>query len=420
MTWKDRTRQFINFISPSGNTFEALWIKNNRTLTKKLGIFELPERTGAKVQDLDTGAARYPITFFFDGPDNDIESERFFQSCNERGLWSVTHPTKGVLNLQLMTITEEINPTENGNFTAFNSTWIEPNQNTEGISTAQLSQKVNNGINNINQSSFDQFIDITKQDKVSQTSAIETQTKIISAISDTSLSSLTETSAEISAQVKSIQRGILDTISQPLIETSDLAGQIQNLVQLPNIVTTDALSRVSSYSVLIGSLILTLPEKPDQDSINTIAVNELVLISILGSLAQIGTTSDLTIRTESIGLIESIFNQFEIITNYLDSAQELFENNDIDIQYFSQSQSFSDSLTTIMDSAQFLLQKSFDLKIEKRFLLQHDEAPIITTINEYETLGENDENFDFFIETNQLKSNDILLMKSGREVVVYV
>lgn len=420
MTWKDRTRQFINFTSPGGNTFEALWIKNNRTLSKKLGIFELPERTGAKVQDLDTGAFRHPITFFFDGPDNDIESQRFMESCTERGLWSIVHPVKGVLSLQLMNITEEINPTENGNFTQLNSNWIEPNNDAVGIPTAQISQKVTNGINNINQSSFDQFVEITKQDKVTQTSAIENATKLISVASDTALGPLIKTSAEISSQVKSIQRGILDTISQPFIDAGVLSGQVQNLIQLPNIVTTDALSRISAYSVLIASLILFLPDKPDQDSINTIAVNELALVSILGSLAQIGTTSDLTIRTESIGLIESIFNQFSIITNYLDSAQELFENNDIDIQYFSQSSSFSDTLTTIMDSAQFLLQKSFDLSIEKRFILKQNEAPIITTIKEYGTLGENDENFDFFIETNQLKSNDILLMKSGREVIVYV
>jgi len=92
----------------------------------------------------------------------------------------------------------------------------------------------------------------------------------------------------------------------------------------------------------------------------------------------------------------------------------------IDTQYFSQSASFSDSLGLIAQAAQFLLLKSFDLAVEKRFNLKTDEAPIFTTIKEYGTLGEGDANFDFFIETNNLKGNDILLMKSGREVVVYV
>lgn len=420
MTWMERTRGFISFISPGGNEFEALWIKNNRTISKKLGIFELPERTGAKVQDLDTGAFRYPITFFFDGPDNDIEAQRFMDSTKERGLWAITHPTKGILNLQLITATEQISPVENGNITQISSNWIEPNDDSQGISTSQISQKVNNGINNINQSSFDQFLENTKQDKVSQTSAIENSTKLISVIVDTTLSPLFDQSAEISSQVKSIQRGIVDTISQPQIAADDLAGQIQNLIQLPNVVTSNALSRVSAYAALIGSVTLLLPQNASQESINELSVNELVLVSALGAMAQIGTTSDLTIRTESIGLIESIFNQFSIVTNFLDAGQEIFQDNDIDIQYFSQSQSFSDVLTTIMDSAQFLLQKSFDLAIEKRIILKHDEAPIITTIKEYGTLGEDDENFDFFIETNQLKSNDILLMKSGKGVIVYV
>ena len=146
MTWLDRTREFISFTSPDGNEFEALWIKNNRTLNKKLGIFELPDKTGAVIQDLDTGASRYPITFYFDGPDNDIEGERFYQSCSERGLWNINHPVKGSLDLQLMSVTEQISPVEDGNIKQISTSWIESDNAQEGISTPQLSQNVFSGI----------------------------------------------------------------------------------------------------------------------------------------------------------------------------------------------------------------------------------------------------------------------------------
>lgn len=420
MTWLERTREFISFTSPDGNEFEALWIKNNRTLNKKLGIFELPDKTGAVIQDLDTGASRYPITFYFDGPDNDIEGERFYQSCSERGLWNINHPVKGSLDLQLMSVTEQISPVEDGNIKQISTSWIESDNAQEGISTPQLSQNVFSGIQDTNSSSYDQYIETVKQNNTVEISAIKNSALVISASVDKFLSPLINGSSEVSAQIKSIQRGITDTVSQSFIPVESLAGQIISLINLPASVSRDALSRVSSYTNFINSLSSFVPDNPFQESINHAAMIELSSISALSALSNTGVTSDLQTRSESIGLIESIFNQFETVTNSLDDSQEIFENNDIDVQYFSQSQSFSDTLTTIMTTAQFLIQKSFDLKIEKRFLLKNDEAPIITTINEYGTLGENDTNFDFFIETNQLKANDILLMKSGREVVVYV
>ena len=136
-TWLERTNDSIFFTSPEGNTFDALWIKNPRTLEKKLGIFNLPERTGAVVQDLDTGAVSYPLTFYFEGTNNDLESEKFFKACKERGRWLISHPTKGLLSLQLVNITEQIDPVDNGNITQFTSQWIEPDEISEGISTLQ-------------------------------------------------------------------------------------------------------------------------------------------------------------------------------------------------------------------------------------------------------------------------------------------
>ena len=112
------------------------------------------------------------------------------------------------------------------------------------------------------------------------------------------------------------------------------------------------------------SIYKELPSKPDQSAINDVAAQELTLTAALGAIAQIGATSDLSLRTESITLIEAIFTQFEFITDYLDDNQAVFIDNDIDVQYFSQSQSFSDTSKTIAKAIKFLLKQVFDLSIE--------------------------------------------------------
>ena len=126
MTWIDRLSPTIDLTSPDGNIFDALWRNGPRSLTKKLGIFEFPGVKGAVVQDLDVGPTRWPLVIFFDGEDNDKEGTRFFKACKERGLWTIIHPVKGSLELQLISATELIDPVESGNITRFETEWIEP------------------------------------------------------------------------------------------------------------------------------------------------------------------------------------------------------------------------------------------------------------------------------------------------------
>lgn len=326
MTWADRLKPLISFVSPNGNRFNALWIENERSFAKKLGIFELPDLAGAVVQDLDIGATRYPISFYFDGPNNDTESERFFETCKEKGEWSISHPTKGSLVLQLMSVKENIAPVTNGNITRFETEWIEPLDESSILTTAQLSQEVSAGVVAMDSSSFDQFVEITKQDKVIETSVIEKETRSIVTLFNDNLSTVFNSSGEISSQINSIQRGIESTISEDVIDTESLASQVSTMIQLPVLTSRDANSRTSAYGSFIDSIIETgIPDNADQEGINSMAVKELALVSSIGALSTIATTSDLTIRSQSIGLIESNFAQFENITNYLDSAQEFYD-----------------------------------------------------------------------------------------------
>lgn len=68
----------------------------------------------------------------------------------------------------------------------------------------------------------------------------------------------------------------------------------------------------------------------------------------------------------------------------------------------------------------YLLRSVFDLSVEKRFKLEKRRAPIEITISEYGSLGDDDSNFQLFIDSNGLKGNDILILPEGREVVVYL
>ena len=99
MTWETQTNPEIKLISPELNTYIALWKNNERSLEKKLGIFDPPKFKGSIIQDMDVKSVSYPLTIYFDGFNHQKTADNFFKSCqNEKGQWEITHPVKGRLS----------------------------------------------------------------------------------------------------------------------------------------------------------------------------------------------------------------------------------------------------------------------------------------------------------------------------------
>ena len=177
---------------------------------------------------------------------------------------------------------------------------------------------------------------------------------------------------------------------------------------------------LTAYTDLINSLIGISPEVADTEGRNTVAIQELALTASITAVCQVAASGTLDTRPEAIEAADEIFALFKSIIDELDLTQELFEDNSIDSQFFSLSQAFSDVSLLVAQAIAYFLLASYDLKIEKRFTLTKPRAPIEITISEYGELGEDDNNFTLFINSNKLKGNDIRILPSGREVVVYV
>lgn len=420
MTWRERVRGTINLTSPQGNVFDALWRDNERNKAKKLGIFEFPKVQGAEVQDLGIGAVNYPLTFFFDGPDNDIESERFFKSCDEKGRWQVVHPIKGLLELQLVSISEQISPTESGNITEFSTVWVEPSKKDLIKSSAQIKSEAISQIDVIDEVGADQLDANVIQETAEETKSFEqSMTNMVKSV-QSKLSPLFERSAEINAQVSSIKRGIDVAITQLPFDLLSIAGQVQQLIQLPGLAIDDISGRISAYRNFVDRMFDEGPQDSRRKSLNVVAVQEISLVSAVNASCFTVLTGELTSRSQAIDLIDAISVLFTDVVNGLDSGQDLFQGEGIEFQYFSQSQTYSDSSVLVAQTLSYLLRSSFDLTVEKRFTLDRQRSPIEITVTEYGNMGVDDSNFDLFIESNGLKGQEIAILPVGTEVVVYL
>ena len=423
MSWRDRLRTTISFVSPKGSTFEAYWQGGTRTLEKKVGIFTYPKVAGAEVQDLDVGGTRWPLSIFFDGADHDLQGEAFFIACAEVGQWSVVHPVRGALTLQLLTFTESIDPTGSGNITKFDTEWIEPVQAGPNTSTPQLASGIFGQSATTNSTATEQFaLASVFQTTFTEIAAISVTTAAVQAAVTVSLEDIYQADADINARVLGIQRSITDTVSQRTIDAEVLAGQVQQLIQLPVLALEDAPVLMIAYSALL-TILLEIPVEDDsRESYNVALTVELAVSATLVAVAQIAATSitSLDTRIAAIELADTVSALFIQATDGLDAYQELFLTVDIDNQYFSQSRSFYATALIMAAATKYLLVASFDLRREKRFLLSSPRCPVEIALAEYGSPGVDDSNIDLFIVSNALKGADILLLPAGHEVLVYV
>lgn len=417
MSWQDRLNPNIRLTSPKGTVFVAYWRGDTREFEKKLGVFEFPGVIGAEVQDLDVGANRQPLTIFFEGSDCDLESSRFFEACSERGSWEVVHPVKGVLFLQFATGKEHIKPVESGNVYRIDLECIEISARrpfklrptvSAPSSLPQYVEAIRKQAEVVDAANLEQLEKVVKIDTPSKLTAFKNSVSEALTRIDVARSWLRQQEATAVAAFESVQRGIDLTAA----EVVSIGSQIQTLVNLPSQMATDLKSRFDFYRNLILNTVSDLKT----DSVNKLAVSELVLVTAFKSLGSVMREAEFLSRSAALEKLEDLTELYNIFNSALEVGQTDRANDALGEQYFNQLEVFNEVLIFLVLVKGYLLQSLFDLAFEKRFTLTKIRTPVELAISEYGGT----EKIDFFIKSNGLSGQDILFLPAGREVVVFL
>jgi hypothetical protein len=421
MSYLDRLQPQITLTSPSGLVFEAKWSGDNISAEKDLGIFKTPGVKGIKIQDLEIGAFSYPLTIFFDGPDNDKDADIFVKTlANDKGDWVVIHPVKGEKNLQLVSLSEAVQPITSAGITTVTTEWLEITGDISDVTAAQLSGLAIAQNIELQNTSADQVVTVVGQDTADQTGKLKNAVENTVTAFNLTLQTITDTVSEVQAQANSIKRGIDATLEETPIDVLSIAGQIQSLVNLPNLVELDLNSKIDTYIRFKDRIFEFSPESDGVAQINTAAVQEMALTACLGAVGVASVSSVLVSRQNVIDSIDKNLDLFESITDGLDDIQELYADEPIIFSYFSQSQSYADASLMNAITVAYLLKSSFDLAVEKKIILTRQENPVMVAMREYGGPGENDENIALFYSSNELTGQETYLLPVGWEGVVYV
>lgn len=423
----DRVRDTIELTSPTGKQFSANWIGNKQSFSKKLGIYNYPKVTGTVLEDLGTTGDTYPMDLLFDGPGYDVTADEFFEACRETGKWEIIHPTKGFLGLQLMSVDKNDQPVKSANLTIVNTKWMEYIDPATLKTAAQLAALSGAILNEFNEGAADRFNSKARTDKFGDREAIIASSRSIADIANSILGPIAAANDKVASRFLDAQRGLQNTLDATVLQPLKIAGQIQEIMQLPGDAVADTRARLNAYKNLAAEIFGLSDDSSDSAAYNVAHTKEVSLSAVIGSLGIIANTSvggtgtgNIQTQAQGIEAIEAIADQFSDITDNLDADQEKFTDDTIDDQYFSQTSTYRSAITLIANAQDYLLTNFFNLKTEKRYRLLQDRKPIDLTIEEYGSLGENDELLDLFLLTNEIKGEENFLIQQGRQVVFYV
>ena len=228
---------------------------------------------------------------------------------------------------------------------------------------------------------------------------------------------------DIADAVAAARASIAEIVSVTPLDTAALAGSLQGAFQKPALGTDDIDERTAAYETVNESLAADLPESATTDAAeqrNASVTTQVNMLSSLAASALSVSTGTTQTREQAVDKATQLIDLYQSITDSLDAVQAAFDELPIDSQFFSMTDTYTIAGSMVTAAVKYLLISSYDLAIEKQFILKYPSTPAAIAIQEYGTLGDGDSNIDKVIAANSLTGDDVLLLPSGRGVVVYV
>jgi prophage DNA circulation protein len=418
MAWTDRLRPEITFISPEKHTFKALWRGNDISAEKRLGRHAYPGLNWEVIQDMGMNSTDVPLTIYFDGPDNDRKAWDFEAALYESGVWTVIHPVRGLLRLQLVSYKLAIEPVESGNVTVCETEWVEPAEDEEVAAITDPAAEVEAAVEAVNKFTF-QDLKAMVQKAVSQTKRIADDVK-------TGVMKVKSAARGImyapDKMINAIQSQINELSNEAYMDMASVAGAVINLIQAPGLMLGSVSSKIAMFANLGRRIMVGLPNAAtySANQVNAALTGQLFLNAITAGMGKAIISDAPETRREALSVLAEYRKFAAEAQAALDEAAELTADNRIERQFIARASSGEAVATLNAAVARYLMRSLYDLKIERRLVLDRPRAPLEIAITEYKASGEQaDYYYEMFCRTNGLHCKDLLLLQTGREVVIY-
>lgn len=415
MTWEQRLKQ-VTYTSPSGAVFEWAWEVVSRSVDKKGGEFTFPDAVGTFIQDLGPTGRRYPFRCFFNGDDNDTESDAFFEALTETGVGVLDHPRYGRLNVvPFGAITQREDLKREANQSVVEVTFFDTIDIIFPTGLVSPSSDVLSAVVDFNSGVSVQFAEVLGLDsqieKVSFRDNMSAATARIKDFLEPVYSQTDDIRRESEAIIASINNSVTTLVGEPLA----YAAQTLQLIQLPARAGNSIKARLDGYKNLANQ-ILSIPifqSGNDSQPDNTFRVDEL---SVTGNFTGYGLSAingEFQNKTQAIEAADDLLTLLDDVTTWRDDnirSLEIVDTQEI----------YGEMLNVVGATAAYLVAISFDLPQQKTIVLDRPRTIIDLAAEIFPNLNAVDDVLDDLINDNELVGEDIFLLPAGKSITYFV
>jgi hypothetical protein len=407
--YTDRLRQPV-YRSLSGATFVLQFDDVERSGGKKAAVHEFPQQDAASVQDLGNQEQRFPMTVYFTGADYDQQADAFWQALSERGAGALQHPRYGDIPVLPLSWSQTEKWVDGVGRADFRVEFIRsPDTVAFPITVVAIDTAISAGVASAIELSVEiaagQFFPINAADIANIKNQALFGIRSLKSAFDSILSTAESIQAEFNALFEEITSGIDELIAAP----GELYTKMAQLASIPAQIVTSVSSKVDSYIALFSE-----PVPEELTNAQAINIGEMTVYPF-GALAVASTIGDIQSRGEAVAISDKLSGAVDTFNSRIELVESASPS-------YRQNQAILAQLKDSMDKARAsLLDRSYSLKTERRVTLASERTPI-DLLSEFfaNEITDLDAALDDFILSNGLKSDEIILVPAGREVVYYV
>ena len=424
--WIERLREAaittpdqIRYVFEYGDVSKNVRFKTNR--------FTFGDKEGSLVQNFGLGEVGFPLQIIFSGPDHDTVANNFEASVAIVGSSLLEHPVYGNADVVIESYTRADPVKTAGNQTLFDMVITETIIPAAPVSTEE------GRVNIVNDA--DEFIDDSAAAFTPNFDSLADQAKSksriladVATISD-DFKSINEEAQAINDAFNEAESFIIDNIDELLEDPSVLASSIQSLVRIPSRSTANVSSRISTYVSTITKTIQSTILGFGADIYNARLEAQLFLTALMNGTSESALfgTGDFITKADATGAATIILDTYRLLQEFLDTEEQAALGDALNVRYTVDDEVAGGIKNIASLTAGQLVQIAFSLKQERIIILSNDETliPLVHRLYGGKIDDPVDENIpfskiDFFIETNELTPDEIILMQKDRQIKYYV
>lgn len=346
-------------------------------------------------------SSAYPIVFYFQGEGYIEKSNEFIQSCSNRKTWLISHPYYGEIKGQPTSVKRS---DKQYNITEFTVEFWETVGNKYPQSKVSSKDDARTRVNSLNTTSLG-VISANSKPLQSDIPDIKDQIGLVGSKFSPKGSSFAEYKRVIETAKKDAD-SLVDSVEEAY-------PSIQNVLSLPATYSGPAFGKVESYIEALKVL---------KESVGTVFAKNNYESQGASSVAGICDSCLNPEENEYVTRADVERMNYLVLDSYNDylTSLDTFYVDDLGTNPWQQNYQIQSDLSELVFlTLNELFLIGFNAKQEIIYELKKDSNIIIET-HKYIGLDDDDQNIDFFRETNNIRMDELFLLKKGRELRYFV